>query len=237
MCVVSSASFCFRALCGLYAQAVPELLAVLFDFGGVMTSSPFENFARYEREHGLPTDFIRGVNTANPDTNAWARLERSDIDAATFDLEFAAEAEAMGHRVPGADVLKCLRTEMRPRMVRAVEIIHEQWKTAVLTNNFLKGDSSGVHFSPDVMAHFDAIVESAVVGIRKPEPEFYRIACRELGVEPAECMFLDDLGINLKPARAMGMTTIKVTNELSALEDLSAGLGIDLVAGTASVTG
>ena len=207
------------------------LTAVLWDFGGVILSSPFEAFNRYEQEHHLPPDFIRGVNATNPHDNAWARLERSDITPAEFDAEFAAESEALGHRVPGADVLALLSGQVRPEMVRALDrVIESGYRTACLTNNV-----SGEHASAEraetigaIMARFDHVVESSKVGCRKPEPRFYEIACELLGVQPHECVFLDDLGINLKPAAAMGMRTIKVLAADQAIAELSAILQLDL---------
>ena len=205
--------------------------AVLWDFGGVILSSPFDAFGRYERERGLPVDFIRTVNATDPHTNAWARLERSDITAAEFDEVFAAEAERLGHRVPGADVLALLSGDVRPDMVAALDRVREAgYRTACLTNNM-----SGEHKSAErgetiaaIMARFDAIVESSKVGVRKPEPRFYEIACELLDVRPERCVFLDDLGINLKPAAAMGMHTIKVLGSDQARADLGAVLGLSL---------
>ncbi len=205
--------------------------AVLWDFGGVILSSPFEAFNRYEHDRDLPADFIRGVNATNPHTNAWARLERSDISPAEFDAAFAAESEALGHRVPGADVLALLSGQVRPEMVRALDrVIESGYRTACLTNNV-----SGEHASAErteliasIMARFDHVVESSKVGCRKPEPRFYEIACELLGVSPHECVFLDDLGINLKPAAAMGMRTIKVLGADQAIAELSAVLSLDL---------
>ncbi len=200
--------------------------AVLWDFGGVILSSPFEAFRRYESERGLPRDFIRSVNATRPDDNAWARLERSDITADEFDEAFADEAEALGHRVPGADVLSLLAGDVRPRMVATLDaVIAAGFRTACLTNNVVGGESR-----PEVdavMARFDHVVESSKVGCRKPEVRFYELACELLGVEPVECVFLDDLGINLKPARAMGMTTIKVVDPDQAITDLTATLGTE----------
>jgi putative hydrolase of the HAD superfamily len=205
--------------------------AVLWDFGGVILSSPFDAFSRYEREHGLPVDFIRTVNATDPHTNAWARLERSDITAVEFDEVFAAEAEQLGHRVPGRDVLALLSGDVRPDMVAALDRVREAgYRTACLTNNM-----SGEHKSAErgdtiaaIMARFDAIVESSKVGVRKPEPRFYEIACELLDVQPDRCVFLDDLGINLKPAAAMGMHTIKVLGSEQARADLGAVLQLDL---------
>lgn len=207
--------------------------AVLWDFGGVILASPFEAFNRLEEARGLPRDFIRGVNATNPDSNAWARLERSDITPEDFDAAFAAESEALGHRVPGADVLALLGGEVRPEMVAALDaVISAGYLTACLTNNVVtKGATDAAREAEvaQVMARFDRVVESSKVGCRKPEPRFYEIACGLLGVSPAECVFLDDLGINLKPAAAMGMRTVKVVDPRAALAELGAHLGMSLV--------
>ena len=201
--------------------------AVFWDFGGVILTSPFEAFNAYEERNGLPTDFIRTVNSHDPDANAWARLERSDIGADEFDTTFAAESEALGHRVPGAAVLGLLSGQVRPEMVVALDrVIEAGYVTACLTNNVTGGDARPE--VADVMARFDHVIESSKVGVRKPEVEFYEIACRTAGVEPTECVFLDDLGINLKPAKAMGMTTIKVAGAAQALDDLEATLDLSV---------
>jgi len=201
--------------------------AVLWDFGGVILSSPFEAFNRYEAANELPADFIRSVNATNPDANAWALLERNDITPEQFDELFAVESERLGHRVPGADVLGLLSGDVRTEMVTALDrVIRAGYRTACLTNNVVGGEQR--MDVGDVMVMFDHVVESSKVGCRKPEPRFYEIACELVGVEPAECVFLDDLGINLKPAKAMGMTTIKVVSAEQAIGDLEATLGIPL---------
>ena len=201
--------------------------AVFWDFGGVILASPFETFNRYELEKGLPTDFIRGVNAIDPDTNAWARIERQEITREQFDELFAAESELLGHRLPGADVLAMLAGAVRPEMVTALEaVIAAGYVTACLTNNVVS-DATDPEAGA-VLAMFDHVVESSKVGIRKPEPAFYELACRLAGVAPSEVVFLDDLGINLKPARAMGMTTIKVESPEQAIAELEGVLGIPL---------
>ncbi|HSP28320.1 MAG TPA: HAD-IA family hydrolase [Ilumatobacteraceae bacterium] len=201
--------------------------AVLWDFGGVILSSPFEAFNRYEAANGLPVDFIRGVNATDPDTNAWALLERNDVAPEEFDALFADESEALGHRIPGTDVLGLLSGEIRPEMVTALDrVIRAGYRTACLTNNVSGGEQR--MDVGDVMVMFDHVVESSKVGCRKPEPRFYEIACELVGVEPSECVFLDDLGVNLKPAKAMGMTTIKVGAADPAIAELESVLGISL---------
>jgi putative hydrolase of the HAD superfamily len=206
--------------------------AVLWDFGGVILTSPFEAFRRYETQHELPLDFIRSVNTTDPHNNAWALMERSEVTPQQFDDLFAVESAALGHRVAGADVLLLLAGEVRPRMVALLDRVKAAgFRVACLTNNIVGSDGSD---HPDdarsadiaaIMERFDVIVESSKIGVRKPEPRFYEIACELLGVQPNECVFLDDLGINLKPAAAMGMVTIKVNSEDQAIADLSATLG------------
>ena len=212
------------------------LRAVLFDFGGVVLSSPFEAFNLYEERSGLPRDFIRRVNSENPESNAWARLERSELSPTEFDEVFARESEALGHRVPGADILSLLHGDIRPEMVRAIDTVKSHgYLTACLTNNVLSTPDD--RSAPDaakrkeiaaILERFDALIESSKVGVRKPEPRFYEIACATLAVEPTECVFLDDLGINLKPAAAMGMKTIKVTSAAQALGELSQILSLAL---------
>ncbi len=212
--------------------------AVLFDFGGVILSSPFDAFATYERANDLPEGLIRRLNATNPDDNAWAKLERSEVDLAGFAELFEAEARAAGHEVDGRAILALLGGAVRPRMVEALRRCRAQLKTGLLTNNFVTAAPSEGALPPDptgrreqiaeIMELFDVIVESSRVGVRKPDPRFYEIACELLGIEPHEAVFLDDLGINLKPARAMGMTTIKVVDPDEAIAELERVVGFPL---------
>jgi putative hydrolase of the HAD superfamily len=210
--------------------------AVLWDFGGVLTTSPFEAFNRFEAERGLPRDFIRRVNAADPDGNAWARLERNAIDLDTFDRLFRTESTALGHAVDGRDILPLLVGDLRPEMVRALEICRGRLRCVCVTNNANYGE--GPSMTSDrgraaeirsVFALFHDVVESRLVGVRKPDPRIYEIACEVAGAEPAEIIYLDDLGINLKPARALGMTTIKVGAPRAALAELQAAVGFDVL--------
>ena len=215
-----------------------DLPAVVFDFGGVITASPFEAFARIETERGLPKDLVRRINSTNPDTNAWARFERAEIDAAAFDVEFAAEARALGHDLPGSVVLAVLSGTVRPRMVAAIDLLKERGhKLGCITNNVPAGHGAQMSATEEraaeiaaIMARFEYVVESSKVGVRKPDPAIYELACTGLGVRPEECVYLDDLGINCKPAAALGMRAIKVTGEDQALSDLETAL--DLPPGT-----
>jgi putative hydrolase of the HAD superfamily len=206
--------------------------AVIWDFGGVFTTSPFEAFARYERENDLPADLIRKINSQNHLTNAWARFERAELDLDGFDKAFADEALAMGHYVPGRDIIALLSGDFRPEMIEALRRIKTKFKTGCITNNVPSnqtGSNEGRSlYAKDIMALFDHVIESAKTGIRKPDPRIYEMMCKALGVAPANCIFLDDLGVNLKPARAMGMETIKVESAPQAIAALEKLTGMKL---------
>jgi putative hydrolase of the HAD superfamily len=202
--------------------------AVMFDFGGVISSSPFESFARLEAERGLPPGFIRTVNSTDPDDNAWAQLERGEVDVDTFGALWSAEARALGHDVDGRQVLEMLAGEIRPQMVAAIRTCSSSYKTACLTNNFSRAEAVVSDEVAAIYALFDAVLESRVLGVRKPDPRFYELACERLGVSPEQCVFLDDLGVNLKPARALGMHTIKVSDPEQALDELGRLVGLAL---------
>ena len=215
------------------SHAPPQ--AVLWDFGGVILTSPFEAFRAYEREAGLPEDFIRMLNARNPDANAWAKMERSEVSLAEFVALFEEEAAAHGHKLDGWRVLKAISGDIRPQMVEALRRCKSSFRVACITNNMKHGEGPGMARSPEkaaavaeVMALFEHVVESSKLGFRKPDPRIYRHACELIGVPPAACVYLDDLGINLKPAKALGMRTIKVGDPDQAIAELEAIVGIPL---------
>lgn len=206
--------------------------AVIWDFGGVLTTSPFEAFTRYETERGLPADIIRRTNAANHLENAWAKFERAEVDIEAFDELFAAESLALGAAVRGKDVLPLLSGDLRPEMVEALKRVKARFKTGCITNN-LPANAIGSHsgrklYVAEVMALFDHVIESAKIGLRKPDPRIYRMMVETLQVDPKNCVYLDDLGVNLKPAREMGMTTIKVVSAAQAITELEAATGLAL---------
>jgi len=213
---------------------------VIFDFGGVITASPFEAFNRLEDERGLPRDFVRRVNATDPDDNAWAKFERAEIDAGTFDALFAEEARALGHELQGADVLAVIAGAVRPAMVAALDTLKAKGFTIGCITNNVPGGKMGIQGAgmtrsaeaanevAEIMARFDHVIESSKAGVRKPDPRIYLMMCEALSVEPASCIYLDDLGINCKPASALGMHAIKVTSGEQALADLSAALELPL---------
>jgi len=202
--------------------------AVFWDFGGVITSSPFEAFNKYEKYNNLPSDFLRKVNSTNPDDNAWAKLERSEVNLDEFDLLFEKESKNLGYAIKGKEVIALLQGQVRPEMVKALRTIKGNLIQACLTNNiqslkeeaFDKENVSVAGKHDEIMGLFDFVIESSKVNLRKPDPAFYKMACEKAKIEPSEAVFLDDLGINLKPARILGMETIKVINSIDALNEL-----------------
>ncbi len=212
--------------------------AVIFDFGGVITASPFEAFNRLEDERGLPRDLVRRINATNPDSNAWALFERAEIDAAGFNELFAAEARAAGHELDGASVLAVLSGSIRPAMVSALDQLKDAgYRLACITNNVPAGHGAGMARSGDakdayeqVFARFEHVIESSKAGVRKPDPRIYQMMCDHLGLGPQACVYLDDLGINCKPAAQLGMAAIKVSSGEQALTDLGVLLGLNLIA-------
>ncbi len=207
--------------------------AVIWDFGGVFTTSPFEAFNRYEAQRGLPKDLIRTVNATNPDHNAWALFERAEIDRHGFDLKFLEESTSLGHPVRGADVLPLLSGDVRPLMVEALKICKAHYKVSCITNNMAQGHGPGMSATAEgaskaggIMALFDLVIESSKAGVRKPDPRIYMMMCEALKVEPKACVYLDDLGVNCKPAAQLGMQAIKVVTEAQALDDLQRITGL-----------
>ena len=202
--------------------------AVFWDFGGVITSSPFEAFNKYEKDNNLPSNFLRKINSTNPDDNAWAKLERSEVNLDEFDLLFEKESKTLGYAIKGKEVIALLQGQVRPEMLNALQRIKGNLIQACLTNNiqslkeeaFDEGNVSVAGKHDEIMGLFDFVIESSKVNLRKPDPAFYKMACEKAKIEPSEAVFLDDLGINLKPARILGMETIKVINSTDALSEL-----------------
>jgi putative hydrolase of the HAD superfamily len=204
--------------------------AVVFDLGGVVFPSPLEAFRAYERDHGLPDGFISEVVLADPEYGAWARLERGELGFDEFCDAFDAECAAHGGAVSTRELMAGVRVgiEPRPAMVTAISAIRrEGLKTGALTNNWADDLTAGDRASPTA-GWFDVVVESSVEGLRKPDPRIYLLVCERLDVAPNATVFLDDLGANLKPARELGMTTIKVVEPETALAELEAVLGFEL---------
>ncbi len=211
--------------------------AVFWDFGGVITSSPFEAFNNFEKDNNLPVDFLRQVNSTNPNNNAWAKLERSEVSLDEFDFLFEEESGNLGHAVKGKEVIALLQGQVRPEMVKALQKIQGNLIQACLTNNiqslkeetFEEGNVSVSGKHDVIMELFDFVIESSKVNLRKPDPAFYKMACEKARIEPSEAVFLDDLGINLKPAKILGMETIKVINSTDALQELQKLISIKIL--------
>ena len=205
----------------------------MFDLGGVVMPSPLDAFRSYEATAGLPHRFLSEVVVQSGDDGAWSRLERGELSMAEFADEFEAECSAAGGTVVVDELFEEVHAGSgpRPEMLTAIGRIRaEGLKTAALTNNWRPDGSDETVGSrtPIFGDLFDVIVESAIEGLRKPDPRIYELTCTRLGVEPGEAVFLDDLGVNLKSARALGMTTIKVGDPAIALAELEVVLGFSL---------
>ncbi len=201
--------------------------AVIFDLGGVVLGSPLHAIADYEREHGIPRGFINRVVVETGATGAWSRLERGELELDGFYEAFDRDCARAGRRISARAMMERMAAaaEPRPAMLGALRQIRARGlRAGAITNNW-SGDEGG---SRALAPHFDVFVESCVVGLRKPDPRIYELACRELDVAPGEAVFLDDIGLNLKPARALGMTTVKVEDPDRALAELAQILGFPL---------
>ena len=195
--------------------------AIIWDFGGVITSSPFEAFNQFEEANGLPRDIIRTINSENPDTNAWAKFESNSVTIDVFNDLFLKEAKAKGFDIKGRDIIKLLKGSIRKNMVSFLRELKSDFKLGCITNNVKSSsEENNDNGTKEAMSLFDHVIESSIVGIRKPNPEIYMMSCDALKVNPDQCIYLDDLGINLKPARELGMTTIKVIHPEDAIQEV-----------------
>lgn len=203
--------------------------AVLFDLGGVVFDSPFEAMAQYEAERHMPPGSINRVISETGPDGAWARNERGEVTLGEFLAGFQAELDAAGLDADAGELMARIREALRPRpaMFRAIRRIREEglWAVAV-TNNWREDD--GTTSAVGLDRHFDEVIESAVTGMNKPDPRIYEMALEAVGCRAEEAVFLDDIGRNLKPAAAMGITTIRVTDPDEALTELESLLGFSL---------
>jgi putative hydrolase of the HAD superfamily len=209
---------------------VPDIEAVVFDIGGVIQDSPLDAIARYERDHGLPPNAINRAVVASGEGGAWSRLERGELTVEAWCAPFEADCRAHGLTVSATRLMEYIAEagRERPEMLRAVRRLRERGlRVGALTNNWAT-ERAPADPHP-IGRHFDALVESRAVGMRKPDPRIYQLVCRRLGVEPPQAAFLDDIGTNLKSARALGMHTIRVTEPAQALRELGRLVGLDLL--------
>jgi putative hydrolase of the HAD superfamily len=208
-----------------------SLRAVIFDLGGVVLGSPLHAIARFEREQGIPDGFVNRVVARTGPEGAWGRLERGLLDVAGFVPVFEAECAEAGQPLSARALMERIGEAAAPRpdMLAAIGRIRARGLlAAALTNNWVGNDGDTRSSGGLLREHFDAFFESAALGLQKPDPRIYQHACRELRIQPAEAVFLDDIGRNLKTARALGMTTIRVVDPQSALEELEGVLGFSL---------
>ena len=201
--------------------------AVIFDLGGVVFGSPLHAIAAYEEANGIAAGAINHVVVHAGRDGAWARLERGELELEAFYPAFEADCAAGGAAIDARALMQAIgeATTPRPVMLDAIARIRRDGRpVAALTNNWVD-DEGGMGV---VREHFDVFVESAVEGMRKPDPRIFHLTCERLGVTADQTAFLDDIGLNLKAARALGMTTIKVVDVDAALAELEGVLGMAL---------
>ncbi len=205
-------------------------IAVLFDLGGVVLGSPLQAIRDYEIELGFEPNAINRVAAETAPSGAWSRLERGELELASFYAAFEKDCRMAGLAIDARLMMQRMSeaSEPRPMMLEALARLREaELRLGALTNNWTHADDGSESDGRRALRdHFDVFIESSVEGLRKPDPEIYRLACERLGVAPEEVIYLDDIGPNLKPARAMGMATIKVEEPEAALEQLEALLGL-----------
>jgi putative hydrolase of the HAD superfamily len=213
-----------------------SIAGVVFDIGGVVQDSPLHAIARYEREHGVELGAINRTVVEAGERGAWARLERGELTVAAFCEPFEAECRSRGAAVDARRLMAAIAEAgvPRPRMLEAIRRLRARGlRVAALTNNWMGDTPSGAaapaRGARALWERFDVVVESAVVGLRKPDPRIYALVCEKLALAPARVAFLDDIGRNLKPARELGMATIKVDDPDAALRELGTLLGFDLI--------
>ncbi len=204
-----------------------RIRAVIFDLGGVVIGSPLHAIAAYERELGLATNAVNHAVVRSGPTGAWSRLERGELGLEEFYPLFETDCRALDVAIDAREMMRRVAeiAVPRPAMLEAIRKLRAGGlRVAALTNNWITEDQG----TGALRAFFDVFVESIAVGLRKPDPRIYQLVCRELDVEPAEAVFLDDIGSNLKTARALGMTTIKVDEPDAALAELERVAGLSL---------
>ncbi len=201
--------------------------AVIFDLGGVVLGSPLHAIAHYEKELGIDAGSVNRVVGTTGEAGAWSKLERGIFNLEEFFPAFEKDCADAGFTISASTMFERMAAESAPRpaMLRAIERLREEGlRTAALTNNWATGDPGPNPLRP----HFDEFVESAIEGLQKPDPRIYELVLARLGVTADQSVFLDDIGRNLKAAREMGMTTIKVDDPATALAALEDHIGFSL---------
>jgi putative hydrolase of the HAD superfamily len=213
--------------------------AVLFDLGGVVLGSPLHAIAEYERELGIPANFVNQVVASTAPTGGWARLERGELSMEEFFPVFEQDCRAAGQEISAREMMNRMNAATQPResMLRALELLRKaEFRLAAVTNNWVVPERQDESSAPEaknlgLAALFDVFIESSVEGLRKPDPRIYTLACDRLGVTPDACIYLDDIGTNFKTAKALGIATIKVVTPETALRELQSMVGLELLPG------
>ncbi|XP_072271969.1 acyl-CoA dehydrogenase family member 10 [Pyxicephalus adspersus] len=216
--------------------------AVMFDMGGVLLPSPYKLAEEWEIRNNVPRGTIKQAFLTGGDGGPWMKYMRGELSAQAFVEEFGRLCSTItGGTISVHSFLTDLTSnemaKQHPTMTEAIQCIRaEGLKTAILSNNFFL--HSGESFLPIDRSNFDVVVESCLEGVCKPDPRIYHLCAERLNVQPADAIFLDDLGQNLKAAAQLGFATIKVNHVKEALEELEKFLKFplkDFVPSTRSV--
>ena len=197
---------------------------IIFDFGGVVTDSPIEGFKNLEEHYGISKGTISSIVMTNQDNNAWAKSERGEINIDTFIKEFNQEALNLGFKLDATNILKQLYGPLRPIMVEKIISLSKNFQLICLTNVLkdvhIFSNEKRILEVKNILNYFDKIYESYKIGMRKPEKRIYEHVLNDLNIKPENTIFLDDLGMNLKTAKLLGIHTIKVVNPIKAIKEL-----------------
>jgi putative hydrolase of the HAD superfamily len=198
--------------------------ALIVDFGGVLTTDIWSSFAAFCEQRGLDADAAKKLFRENPEALELLRgLETGKVSQSEFEKRFA---ELLGTEPEG--LIEGLFAGLEPvePMIDVLERAPElAIPTALISNSWVMD-----HYTEEIRELFDVVVISAEVGLHKPQPEIYRLAAERLGVEPQNCIFVDDLRENVEGAEAVGMTGVlhrDVEETIARVDDL---LGVALSA-------
>jgi putative hydrolase of the HAD superfamily len=203
--------------------------ALIVDFGGVLTTSVWPAFEAFCRAEGLSADTVRTLFRENPKALADLReLETGAVEPGEFERRFAAHLGIPG-RADGLIERMFGALEPDERMISGVRAARDQGiRTGLISNSW-----GGTIYDDEVIESlFDAVVISGDVGLHKPQPEIFRLACERLGIEPADAVFVDDLRENCAGAEAVGMIAVLHRDTEETLRRLDELLGTSTAAGT-----
>jgi epoxide hydrolase-like predicted phosphatase len=201
-----------------------EYRGLLVDYGGVLTTSPFDSFADFCAQEGVPFEVLTRSLRSDPRCRQLlVGLETGRLADKEFESGLAA---ILG--VPAPDLIVRMFAGSRPdsTMATAIRAVRQAGvRTALISNSW----GTGGYDRPLLNELFDAVVISGEVGIRKPAPDIYALGAQRIDLPPEQCVFVDDLAFNLKPADELGMATIHHVTSERTIAELSRLLGVELV--------